>query len=191
VKQHLKLRALCEGAIFVAISYILGLLKVFQMPQGGSVSLMALPVLLYAIRWGVGSGLLAGCALGLIDCLVGGIFTVSWLSFLGDYVIAGAVIGLAGLFRSRSNGWGFFAGIALGCLARWGCFMVTGATLWKQYMPEGFTFLGVTNNAWVYSFWYNGYAIVSGVLCLIVGGVLFSIPVLRSYFTGKDIQKTA
>lgn len=189
MKQHLKLRALCEGAIFVAISYVLGLLKVFQMPQGGSVSLMMLPVLLYAIRWGVGSGLVAGCALGLLDCLISGIFAVSWLSFLGDYVIAGALIGLAGLFRSRSNGWGFFAGIIVGSLGRWASFLVTGATLWKQYMPDGFTLLGISNNPWSYSFWYNGYAIISGLLCLMVGSILFSVPALRSYLVGSDIRK--
>ncbi|MBP1736168.1 MAG: Substrate-specific component ThiT of thiamine transporter [Oscillospiraceae bacterium] len=189
MKQHLKLRALCEGAIFVAISYVLSFLKVFQMPQGGSVSLMALPVLLYAVRWGLSSGLLAGCALGLLDCLVGGIFLVSWVSFLGDYIVAGAALGLAGLFRRYSGGWGYFAGIAVGSLGRWAAWLVTGATLWKQYMPEGFTFLGISNNPWVYSFWYNSYAIVSGLLCLLVGGILFSIPALRNYFTGSDLPR--
>ena len=32
-------RMLCEGAIMIALSLILGLLKVFELPQAGSVSL--------------------------------------------------------------------------------------------------------------------------------------------------------
>ena len=41
---------LCEGALMVAAAELLGYLKLFQMPQGGSVSLMMLPITMYAYR---------------------------------------------------------------------------------------------------------------------------------------------
>ena len=40
-------RMLCEGAIMVALALILGLMKVFELPQAGSISLEMLPLLLF------------------------------------------------------------------------------------------------------------------------------------------------
>ena len=48
-KSHLGVRMLCEGAIMIALSLELGLLKVFELPQGGSVSLEMLPLLLFCV----------------------------------------------------------------------------------------------------------------------------------------------
>ena len=36
-KSKLKLRALTEGAIFVALAVVVGKLKLFELPQGGSI----------------------------------------------------------------------------------------------------------------------------------------------------------
>ena len=35
-KSHLKLRALCEGAVMVALAQVLSYIKLFELPQGGS-----------------------------------------------------------------------------------------------------------------------------------------------------------
>ena len=37
MKKNLTLRALVEGAIFVALAQVLGYLKLFELPQGGSI----------------------------------------------------------------------------------------------------------------------------------------------------------
>ena len=58
-KSHLKLRALCEGAIFVALSFVLSLLPVGKMPQGGSFDLAMLPLLVFCVRWGFGPAMQA------------------------------------------------------------------------------------------------------------------------------------
>ena len=34
-KSHLRLRALCEGAIFIALAQVLSYLKLYELPQGG------------------------------------------------------------------------------------------------------------------------------------------------------------
>ena len=36
MKKNLKLRAVIEGAIFVALAQVLSYLKLFELPQGGS-----------------------------------------------------------------------------------------------------------------------------------------------------------
>lgn len=51
------LRMLCEGAILVALAQVLSYLKLFELPQGGSITIGMLPIFLYCARWGFGPGL--------------------------------------------------------------------------------------------------------------------------------------
>ena len=162
-------RALVEGALMVAAAEALGYLKLWHMPEGGSVSLMMLPIVLYALRWGTRSGLLAGCALGVIDFLLGGGIVIGWQSILGDYVIACTLIGLAGVGRGRGTA-GVIYGSILGCLGRYAAVWVTGATLWGEYMYDIYG-LPMTNE-WVYSALYNLPVLVSGALTTLVAVAL-------------------
>ena len=57
MKSHMRVRALCEGAVLVAVAQILSYLKLWEMPWGGSVVLSMIPLVLYAVRWGLGAGL--------------------------------------------------------------------------------------------------------------------------------------
>lgn len=164
-----KTRALVEGALMVAAAEALGYLKLWHMPEGGSVSLMMLPIALYALRWGVKHGLLAGFALGVIDFMLGGGIAIGWQSILGDYLTACTLIGLAGVGHGRGLA-GRLAGAALGCLGRFAAVWVTGATLWGEYM---YNIYGLPmDNEWVYSFLYNLPCLVSGVLTVICCALL-------------------
>ena len=64
--SHLKLRALCEGAILVALAQVLSYLKLWELPNGGSITVEMLPIFLYCVRWGFGPGMLASVASGVI-----------------------------------------------------------------------------------------------------------------------------
>ena len=186
MSQHLRVRMLCEGAVFVALAEILGYLKIDHLPNGGSVSLLMLPMIVFALRWGLGSGLLAGFALGVLDFLVGGGIAIGWQSILGDYVIALTALGLAGLGRGRGLP-GLAVGTVLGCLGRFLSMWVTGATLWGEYMPEEFLGLPMTNE-WVYSLLYNGIPIgASSAATLAVVLALAATPA-RRYLLGHDIR---
>ena len=184
--SHVRVRMLCEAAIFIAIAEILGYIKLFHMPQGGSVSLMMLPILVFAFRWGWKDGLLAGLVLGVVDFMLGGGFAIDWRSILGDYVIACCLLGLAGVFAGKK--WGLIPGFILGSLGRYVSILVTGATLWGVYMPD--EFMGMTmTNPWFYSMLYNIPILVSGALAVVIGVLLYSIPGLRKYFLGQDILR--
>lgn len=63
--KHKKLRALCEGAIMVALATALSYLKLLELPQGGSVCIGMLPIFLYSARWGVGPAFLTSFAYSL------------------------------------------------------------------------------------------------------------------------------
>lgn len=184
--SHRVILALVEGAVMVAIAEVLGYLKLWHMPEGGSVSLMMLPIVIYALRWGLGRGLLAGLALGILDFMLGGGLAIGWQSILGDYVVAITALGLAGVGHRVKNMGGVILGSAVGCLGRFLAIWVTGATLWGEYMYDIYGL--PMDNEWVYSFLYNLPVLVSGVITVIICVILYSIKPLQHYILGQDIK---
>lgn len=102
--SHLKLRALCEGAIFVALAQVLGYIKFFELPQGGAINIGMLPIFLYCARWGFGPGMLASVVYSVLQLLLDGAYAFGWQSMIGDYILAFSVLGLAGLASRKKNG---------------------------------------------------------------------------------------
>lgn len=182
--SHLKLRALCEGAIFVALAQVLGYIKLFELPQGGSVGIGMLPIFIYCARWGFGPGMLASIAYSVLQLLLDGAYAWGWQSILGDYIFAFSVLGLAGLFSKQKNG--FFTGCCVGSAARFLVHYLTGVFVWGAYMPE--TFFGMTmTTPWFYSALYNGsYMLLDLVFCLLLGWLLWKP--LGKYIRGEDIR---
>jgi len=182
---HLQVRAMVEGAIMVALAEILGFIKIWHMPEGGSVSLLMLPIVVYALRWGLGRGVLAGLALGILDFLLGGGISIGWQSIIGDYVVALTALGLAGIGHKKGLG-GVIAGSIVGCLGRFVSIWATGATLWGEYMYDIYGL--PMDNEWVYSFLYNLPVLVSGVLTVVICVLIYEIRPLQKYILGGDIQ---
>ena len=75
-KSHLRLRALCEGAIFIALAQVLSYLKLYELPQGGSITIEMLPIFPYCARWGFGPGMLASFAYSILQALLSS--TYAW-----------------------------------------------------------------------------------------------------------------
>ena len=177
-KSRLYVRALCEGAIMLALAIVLNYLSkiVFKnLPNGGSVTLAMFPILFYAHRWGVGQGLLMGFAYGW-----------GWQSILLDYLVAYTALGVGGLFKGKA--WGIFPGITLGCLARFLVHHLSGITIYKILVPTEISGFGVFSNPHIYSLVYNGvYMIPNTVIALMLAGILF-VP-MKKYFSGTDIRK--
>ena len=90
--SHLKLRALCEGAIFVALAQVISYLKFFELPQGGSITVGMLPIFLFCARWGFGPGMLASITYSLLQLLLDGAYAWGWQSMIGDYILAFSVM---------------------------------------------------------------------------------------------------
>ena len=179
------LRALVEGAIMVALAQVLSYLKIWRMPWGGSVTLAMVPIVLYAVRWGVGSGLLAGFVLGVLQFMLDGGFVLGWQSILGDYVVAYTALGFAGLVKRQKAG--VFTGSLIGGLGRFIVLCVTGATLWAEYMPESFLGLKMTS-PWIYSALYNlCYMVPNVAIALVVFAALYKP--MKKYFVGGDLKQ--
>ena len=186
MKQNkITLRALTEGAVFVAAAQALSYLKLWRMPWGGSITLAMVPMIVYAVRWGLGPGLLAGFVLGVLQFSFDGGFAIGWQSIIGDYLLAYTALGVAGLSRGKKNG--IFIGALIGGLARFLVHYVVGATVWAEYMPE--TFFGMTmHSPWFYSLLYNGsFIVIDMILCLVVGALMWKP--LGKYFRGEDLRR--
>lgn len=175
--QKSSLRALTEGAVMVALAQILSYIKLWQMPWGGSVVLAMVPIILYAVRWGLAKGLVASFALGCLQFMFDGGFAIGWQSIVGDYVLAYGVLGLAGAFHGKKGG--IWLGTLVGGFARFLVHYVVGATIWAEYMPE--TFLGLTmHSPWFYSLLYNlTYMGPNIAITLVAFALLSATPVKR------------
>lgn len=95
---------LTEGAILLALTITLNMIKLYKLPTGGSVTLFGyLPLFIFALRHGLVKGLLLGALYGLIDFLREPYFVNVVQVFL-DYIFSYAALGLAGLFvRSKEK----------------------------------------------------------------------------------------
>jgi len=183
-KKRLRTLALTEGAILIAIAQILSLLPIYKFPWGGSVDLAMLPVVIFCIRWGFGPAMILSFAHGILQMLLGGGVSIGWQSMLGDYIIAYAVLGVAGLFKGK-----FYLATLVSCALRFLVHYVVGATLWAEYMPETFFQMTMTT-PWVYSALYNGAFMLPDVLLILLAGFLLQKTPLKVYFTSQTLAKS-
>ena len=151
-------KSLAFAALCIALSTVLRYIKIFEMPQGGSVTLASMfPLMLFAAAYGVGPGMLVGAAYGFIRYMTGGWF-VHPVQFLLDYPLAFALIGLTGLYvhlPHRWNAWSLYACMILGAIGRAASATLAGVFFWDT------------------AFWpslvYNGtYLIPDTAICMVV-----------------------
>lgn len=184
--SHLRVRALTEGAVFVALAFVLSFVKLYELPNGGSLTPAMFPILFFSLRWGLGRGLTAGFVFGLLQLLFDGAYAWGWQSMILDYLLAFAPLGLAGIFRGRA--WGIFPGTLLGCAGRFLIHHLSGITIYRIIEPTSVPGFGTYDNPHLYSLVYNGsYMIPNTLLALLLAGVLY-VP-LKAYFAGDDLRK--
>lgn len=168
--KHSKVAALTEGAVCVALAFILGFVKIPTGGFGGSISFVMVPLIVFALRRGGVWGLGAALVYGVIDFFEGGGFSITWQSMLLDYFIAYMLVGLAGFFPRKP-----VLGALVGCLARYVCLVFSGVFIWGEYMYD-LEFYGITlpmTRVWVYSLVYNAqYMLPAIIITLIVVAIL-------------------
>ena len=183
--KNKKLKMLTEGALMLAAAEILSFIKLWEMPWGGSVVLAMVPLVLFAVRWGLGYGLGVGFLFGVLQFTFDGGFAIGWQSIIGDYLLAFTAIGFAGLFHGKK--YGVFLGSLVGGAARFLVHYVVGATVWAEYMPD--SFFGMTmHSPWFYSLLYNLAYMLPNILITLLAFAIMYKP-LNKYMTGKDLQQ--
>lgn len=187
-----KTLALIESALMVALATVLSWIKVWEMPLGGSVTLLSmLPVMLVSIRHDIKWGLGAAFVYSLTQVLTGEVFswgltpTILVAALLLDYVLAFSVLGLAGAFRDKGTA-GVISGVTVCCVLRFIVHFISGIVLWTNF--DKFIVFGQSwvNRPVLYSLCYNGlYMLPETVFTLIGTAVLLSIPRVKKLLLGR------
>ncbi len=158
------IKVLVFSAMCVALATVTSMIKVFEFPTGGAITLCsmlfgALPGFLY----GPAVGLFSGVAYGILQFALGP-YVLTPVQVILDYG-AFAMLGLcAGLFAKRK--YGLQIGYVAGCAGRWFFSFLSGWVFFAEYAWEGW-------NPAAYSAIYN--IIYIGAECVLTL-VIISIP---------------
>ena len=96
---------LVEGALMIAMAFVLSYIKLYDMPMGGSITLEMIPLVIMGLRHGVKWGTFTAAVHGIIQLILGFsnvMYCATIPAMIGcvllDYLFAFTVLGLAGLF---------------------------------------------------------------------------------------------
>lgn len=181
-----------EGALVIAMAVILGMIRIYKLPWGGSVTLLSmLPISLYSIKYGVRKGLEISFIFALFQFIQGisdglfawGLTPVMLISciFL-DYLLAYTIIGIAGIFRNK-GAVGWISGTVIALIIRFFCHFISGALIFNSFgkLWDGFS----TNNTYLYSLVYNGAYMLPEIIFTSVGAyVIFRVPAMKKLIIG-------
>jgi thiamine transporter len=166
---HWGVQALAEIGVAIALAAVLGQVRLFVMPQGGSVSLELLPIIFVAVRRGVVPAMTAGLLYGLLQLGLPGAFVFHPAQAALDYPLAFMALAVAGFVDVR--GWRSLGlAVALALLARFTCHFLSGLIFFAAYAPAW-------ESPWLYAATYN-------LLYLVPEGILTTLllwPLLKAY----------
>ncbi len=182
-KRYIRLRMLIVSAIMVALGSVLSLIKLFEMPLGGSVTLLSmLPILFVGFAFGPKWGFGAAFVYSLFQLFTSSVF--SWgltplvlvVCILADYIVAFTLLGISGFFKGKGMK-GIVVGTVIALAARLACHYISGVTIWASSAPEGW-------NPWIYSIAYNGAFMLPELIFTLIGVVIvFSVPQIKRLMT--------
>ena len=158
---HFTTSMLINVALMLALTIVLHQLRIFHMPQGGSVTLGAMvPLLFLTYRYGAGIGCLAGFVYGMIN-LMQDAFIVHPLQVLFDYPLLYMALAIAAAVPGR-----IYLGAVLAFAARFLCHYISGVVFFGSYAPPD-------TSPYLYSLVFNAtYLVPEAVICLLLLRIL-------------------
>ncbi len=186
-------KELTLGAIMLALSIVLSFIKVYQLPAGGSITLLSmLPICIFSIKYGVKKGLIVSFLYSLFEVfqgvsegflgwgLTGAMLVVSTLL---DYILPFTFIGLAGMFRKKKvTGW--ILGTTIAIFLRFLSHYFSGIFIWKSV---GNIFNMDLDSPWLYSLAYNGsFMLPEMIFTILAIVILFAVPAFRKLIIVND-----
>ena len=164
-------RCIAMAGITVAMSFGLSYIKLFEMPQGGSITLISLlPVMIFSYVYGTKKGVLVCFIYGVLQAIQD-----PWLihpaQFLLDYPVAFSAIGLSGAFANfkplaKVPQVSFLLGGILGGSFRFVSHVLSGVFAFSTYAGE--------LNPWIYSLGYNSFVFIDIAIAIVAGVLVFS-----------------
>lgn len=157
-------RILTEAAVSVALAGALNFIKIYTLPQGGSITAGAMvPICWFALRRGPKWGIFAGVVFSFVVMLNPvDFYVVHPAQLLLDYPIAFGALGLAGAFRRHP-----LVGVGIGIFGRFLSHFASGVIFFSMFAPPGMS-------PFLYSAIYNGsyligeFAVTSVIMYLLI-----------------------
>ncbi len=147
-KRKFSAKQLTFSAMAIALAMVTSMLKLWDMPMGGSVTLFSMLFITLIGNWyGFGVGITTALAYGILQLVIDP-YIISLPQMLIDYVLAFGALGLSGLFCKSKNG--LVKGYLLGIFGRFVFSTISGYIFFPTFMPEFF------DSAMIYSICYNG-----------------------------------
>lgn len=168
---------LTESALLLALAAVLSLVKLFDLPYGGSITACSmLPIILIAYRYGFLWGTASGFIYGVLQLLFG-MNTLSYATspaaavaiiFL-DYLFAFSAMGVAGLFKNRikNQSEALAIGAVTASALRYVFHVISGCTVWAGLSIP-------STQAFIYSLIYNATYMLPELLVTTAGAVYLS-----------------
>ncbi len=176
-KKRISTRQLVFSAAAMALAMVTSMIKLVDMPMGGSVTLCSmLFICLIGYFFGFRTGIMGAVAYGFLQ-LVSNPYIISIPQMLVDYIFAFGALGLSGLFSKRKHG--LVLGYLLGVLGRFFFTFLSGMIFFGSYASS------YHMTAPVYSFVYNGAYL--GLEALITVIIISLPPVARGVMRVKEM----
>ena len=169
--KPLDTRCIALAGITVAMSFGLSYIKIFEMPQGGSVTLFSLlPIMIFSNIYGTKKGVFVCFIYGVLQAIQDP-WIIHPAQFLLDYPVAFSAIGLSGAFSKvkvfeKVPQVSFLMGGILGGVVRFACHIISGVFAFEAY-AKGL-------NPWIYSLGYNSFVFIDIAIVLAIGVIVFS-----------------
>ena len=170
-------RSVTYGAICLALSFGLSFIRLFKLPQGGSITLVSLlPIMLYSQMFGVRKGVFVGFIYGILQAIQDP-WIIHPAQFLLDYPIAFACIGLSAIFtrgglRDAKGVARFATGSVFAVILRYFSHVISGIFAFSMYAGEGY-------GAVAWGFLYNTFALADMAIALAVGVIMLGNSAFR------------
>lgn len=160
-KKKFSAKQLSFSAMAIALAMVTSMLKLSDLPFGGSVTLFSMLFIVLIGNWyGLSVGLTTAIAYGILQLLVDP-YIISFPQMLLDYVFAFGALGLSGVFTHSRHG--LLKSYILGVFGRFIFATLSGYIFFPTFMPEYF------NNPMIYSICYNAaYIVPEAILTLVL-----------------------
>ncbi len=165
-------KCLSLAGVTVAMSFGLSYIKIFEMPQGGSITLFSLlPIMIFSFAYGTKKGVFVCFIYGVLQAIQD-----PWLihpaQFLLDYPVAFSAIGLSGAFAKLTRlekfpQVSFLLGAIPAVTLRFLSHVFSGVFAFAS------TYAGDLDS-WLYSLGYNSFVFIDMAIVLVVGAIVFS-----------------
>ena len=148
------------AAMAIAIAMVCSMIKLVEMPMGGSVTMLSMVFISLIGYWyGPSTGIMTAMAYGLVQFILEPFFyTIPQM--LLDYPLAFGCLGITGIFHKKKHG--LVIGYIVGVCGRFACTVLSGVIFFAEYAPDGM-------HPVLYSVLYNGsYLLPEAIVTLIV-----------------------